>query len=287
MDRWWGDPRVKPPFGSAEIDWGHPLATDLHDCVLLNEGGGTAVINLGPGGTPGSLVSVSGGLWPAWSGSVEGLAVKPGSQTSTTKSEIRVPSHGGFTGQLPAAMRIRVIPNVYASNYNMLAEKGTTSPASDAEFGIYINATGSAFSWIYFGGGAGVALSGGSVTVGRVHDIVCTRDSVGLISVYLDGQFIVSKTLTGVLVSPNNWRLGNSTMGGTLGAEMTYLVLQSWRRSLTPTEVLGLWTEPYAFLRPILRRRYFVPAAVAANTAGPLVGSRALNKALVGGKLVS
>src|SRR3990167_6114750 len=36
----WPDPRVKPPFGAAEIDWGHPLASGLVFYAPLNEGGG-------------------------------------------------------------------------------------------------------------------------------------------------------------------------------------------------------------------------------------------------------
>src|SRR5262245_45028942 len=36
----WPDRRVKPPFGAAEIDWGHPLSTRLQVSYLLNELGG-------------------------------------------------------------------------------------------------------------------------------------------------------------------------------------------------------------------------------------------------------
>src|SRR3990167_119944 len=36
----WPDPRVKPPFGAAEIDWGHPLARELVVCLLFNEQAG-------------------------------------------------------------------------------------------------------------------------------------------------------------------------------------------------------------------------------------------------------
>src|SRR3990167_4097943 len=37
---WDGDPRVKPPFGAAEVDWGHPLTASLITRGLLNESGG-------------------------------------------------------------------------------------------------------------------------------------------------------------------------------------------------------------------------------------------------------
>src|SRR5678815_3514239 len=39
-DSTWPDPRVKPPYGAAEIDWGHPLSRALIVHLLFNEGGG-------------------------------------------------------------------------------------------------------------------------------------------------------------------------------------------------------------------------------------------------------
>src|SRR5262245_14193662 len=36
----WPDPRVKPPYGAAEIDPGHPLARGLIGAWLCNEGAG-------------------------------------------------------------------------------------------------------------------------------------------------------------------------------------------------------------------------------------------------------
>jgi hypothetical protein len=38
----WCDPRVKPPFRTARVNWGHPLATGLEACFLLNERAGPA-----------------------------------------------------------------------------------------------------------------------------------------------------------------------------------------------------------------------------------------------------
>src|SRR3990167_6453935 len=36
---WDGDPRVKPPFGAARVDWGHPLTHRLAVLLLCNETG--------------------------------------------------------------------------------------------------------------------------------------------------------------------------------------------------------------------------------------------------------
>src|SRR5262245_43754444 len=66
--RLWPDPRVKPPYGSVEIDFGHPLGRGLTGCWLFNE----------EGGFPGNLargrerLDVFTGV-PAWEASSRGL----------------------------------------------------------------------------------------------------------------------------------------------------------------------------------------------------------------------
>src|SRR5882762_944761 len=36
----WLNPRIKPPFGAVEVDWGHPLSAGLRILIPFNEGGG-------------------------------------------------------------------------------------------------------------------------------------------------------------------------------------------------------------------------------------------------------
>jgi hypothetical protein len=47
-----------------------------------------------------------------------------------------------------------------------------------------------------------------------------------------------------------------------------------WSRALSAADILWLYTEPYAMLRPIVRRRYFVPAAGAVS---PPLGRRMIS----------
>src|SRR3990167_7254427 len=62
----WPDPRVKPPFGAAEVDWGHRLAQKLVAGFFFTEGGGTML--LGGASLYGTSVASSweaSARWPA------------------------------------------------------------------------------------------------------------------------------------------------------------------------------------------------------------------------------
>jgi hypothetical protein len=52
----WPDHRIKPPYGSVEVDWGHPLANGLVGYWLLNERAGRGVVNL-------ATLQVGSGTW--------------------------------------------------------------------------------------------------------------------------------------------------------------------------------------------------------------------------------
>jgi hypothetical protein len=255
----WPDPRVKPPFGAAEIDWGHPLTLGLLTAFLFNEGAGRPQNLL--------LEPSSGAAATIWTPSRHGLALDFEPMTSPLQvSSSRLDNLGALsvvfrwlwngglgddTWTYPGAKPVDGAQwwLVYDTSLSRLEWRRTYTTLFQRAFVTTISAN----RWYHtVGTDTGIAGSGNCL-------------------VYLDG--VRSGTEESFASGAPAADAGAVAIGGANAS-----AYRNWRglldvflyynRALSPSEALWLASEPYAMLRPIVRRRYFVPAVATPPARG-------------------
>ena len=265
----WDNPRVKPPYGSVEIDGGHPLAQGLVSAMLFNEGAGPASdLVLERSGEPFTTSANPGA--PLWTVTSQGV-------------------EGDFS---QAALGYYKTPGFMENNNSHFSVyfvgKFTTGAARYA--GGIGGGASDRLSWGYDDGGAGlqwlflfnsVAFINSTLipTTGHVYamGMAYTRGSQML----FHEHSLTAKTVRIATISTASTPATGGPDIHLVGCRNTQDNFWSnsinrhyfWKRPLTAGEFLWLNAEPYAFLRPIIRRRYFVPSAAAAP-AGSTVQRR-------------
>lgn len=247
----WPDPRVKPPFGAAEIDWGHSLARGISAAWLFTEGAGQASPDFSPF------------QWTtAWTGTTWGTTALGLAVAFTGSDEIIIPA--GVTAQVfSVAARFLVTGT---TGYRGLL--GETSSAASQE--LRVNNSSNTVS-LMKQNTAQIGVTSGSVVANVVTDLVVTYDAAGNLTFYLQG--VLDSTSLNLLTfgATTEPCLGNSADGVLTGSIVHFYYYQN--KILTAADALQLSAEPYAFLRPIIRRRYFAVAA-AGGGIPTLVGDR-------------
>jgi hypothetical protein len=244
----WPDRRVKPPYGSVEIDRGHPLAPS--NVWLMNEGVAAAV------------------------DAVTGRVSTPSGSTITPGASERGPILTfATTGCL-------LIPNPQIAAYPitvwgwvMCANDGSVSQLF---WGIYTAGT----QWLALGpstvesgafctGGQGEGVSGATVasyfSSTRLNHVVCVYSSATVATIYINGVNYTTGVASAWTSRTTSYLAARATptpalLRGSLGH------VGIIPRGLTQSEVLTLYADPYCFLRPLIRRSYgFVGAAAPAS----------------------
>lgn len=251
--RLWPDPRVKPPFGAAEIDWGHPLAQGLLSLWLFNEGGAVPRDAV----TGGSSVKSANPEWKALSDGLGihfaatadyydiGTATQVCSTTKHTTAVIRRKTDTTFRGSA-----------LFGLN---LAAPGTKA------YGAHVPWSDGTVYWD-FGGKAGAnRLTWVWTSTTAIERFVFVAGTLGS-SIWLNGVRKANQTTAITRASATevvsiNRGTEAPIPGGDLQEVFQCITLNhEW----TADKVLWWTAEPYAMLRPIVRRRYFVPAGTAA-----------------------
>jgi hypothetical protein len=234
----WPDPRVKPPFGAAEIDRAHPLAPDMM-AYLCNEGAGP-LHNLCKGGE--ATTPTGGATW-----------------TSALVGPVK--TYDGSTQYDTITNRWRG-----ASDYAIVVRARRAS----GFVLVSLDETNAEARFQYDPGGEGkLALRGhpatniitGATALGTTafHHLVGTRLAATLY-VYVDGASDATPVADGVVPSVTSVHRIGQTVGVQFGGfSLDHLFV--YGRGLSAGQARWLATEPYAFLRPIVRRRYFIPVA--------------------------
>ena len=271
----WSDPRVKPPFGAAQIAWGHPLARMLHSVFLLNEGGGTVVTALGSSPVRGTFVTVA--TPPVWRTRREGKApVFPG----TANGEITLTPSGLFAMVAPFSCEL------WWDWQTADGDKGSWTGGFDnrisGQAGFQLSEeAGSTTTYrphlVIWSGSAETNHFKATSTYSRPFNrkFLWTWDGTTA-QIYVDGRSDSATTSTSTgYGSPTTIRLGGGLGSQTIAGAIQKFTI--WNRVLSPSEALWLYAEPYAFLQPVIRRRRFVLAAagVSARASHALVGSAA------------
>jgi hypothetical protein len=259
--RLWPDLRVKPPFGAATVNRGHPLAPDVF-AFLVNEGAGPLHNAIGKPATTTPTAA------PSWKASSRGLAQSfDGSTQYHTVPNIWTGGAGIPYTVVMLAAPLTSIPNgeTYLSLDEVWAEGRVQADTSGWRFRFkttFVTATTTPLA-------------------GRLDMLACPCDVAENGSVYVNGRIEAGPTAVGTQRSISSvHRIGQTVGVQFANFDLHFVTL--YRRALTAGEIMNLYAEPYGWLSPIIRRRYFVPlgpdtligdgAAVAMAQSGKGIG---------------
>ena len=244
----WPDPRVKPPFGAAQINWGHPLARGLIACWLFNEGGGDP-IDLSQLPRRATITDRTNMKWSAGAGE---SGLRQLANTGTTRGVTLSPTLSLLTSST-FSVETRIVPTSVGDSYGALLTYGTSR-------GMWFRGALLQNSWFV----GTDHLNTTAITAGTLHTYLATIASGTNLSWYLDGKADGTATITDV--NYDFEAIGNDTSSETFDGLVVFT--RVWNTLLSPAAALWLHAEPYAFLQPVIRRRWFVPAAAGAPTGG-------------------
>jgi len=266
----WSDPRVKPPFKAAEVDWQHPLARHLVGCWLFNA----------PYNIPFDMVQQTPGtigfgtpLWTSAGGQMSGIDVEAPECLHVAHAVLSP----AFPWKVvpPAATFLYGVTLDITNEVQILSSK---AGGADGPF-IWISATGFVTTRFVELGSDTTAttalVAGRYAVVGGVYTGVNQQPVMKGIR---EGTptAITFVTETGVYhIGSRSDHAANRSMDGRLHWHFV------WNRLLPDVELLQMTIEPFAFFRPIIRRRWFVPAAAVAAAGG--FRSRIAGGLVVGG----
>jgi hypothetical protein len=223
----WG--RTKPPPGVA-VDRGHPLGSRLFGCWLFNEQAGKAAVNLGTG----PMTAVTGSL--AWAG---GASSWDGSKTAYA---------GLSTWTPPASASVFV-----RFKQTSFSNRAIVGDRDNSNIFLYLDSGRTDVS-AYVGGTNLTSGPGRTIVNGRWYTVAITASVGGPCALYQDGTLTAAGT--GGSFATTEFRIGvstNSFWGGFLGLiDCVHL----YHRTLSAAEIAWLHAEPYAMLRPVVRRSF-------------------------------
>lgn len=234
----WPDPRVKPPFGAVEVDRAHPLAQSLAWYYGFQEGAGPAVDLI-----TGFRFSTGSHTWKP---TVKGIAASfDGTSDGFNADDL------GSSYTLPYSIAALAIPfSVSATAANI------TSGGIGGLYSWQLRRDTAQWSFYHADTGDNLASEPGGVVAGIPAFLVGTWDGAD-IRLYRDGGL---KATTAVANMRNGqaWHIGYDNFGAPQRWDGEIVWVGWWKeRVLTSADVTALFAEPYRFLRPIIRRRWF------------------------------
>lgn len=221
-------PPLVRPSGNPSINWAHPLALKMVDCLLWT--------SLVPANLASPTVKTALTNTPTLSPTVIGY-----SGYVTGGSSFNIPDHVEYAA---ADFAIRVLFRPISWNVGGFTVLFDNSARS---LSMFFDVNGNiSFSGI----GAGSPLSSGAtaMTAGKVWDFVLTRNG-STASVYVNGVFITSATSNSVGTNGGPLNFGGNPSTGGSTADAQYISTQIWvSKGLSAGEVLQLYRDPFCFL---------------------------------------
>jgi hypothetical protein len=259
----WTDRRFQPPPHGVEVDDAHPLSVGLrwvvagsHQEVATRQ----PPVQVGPntqilqdrGGRTWSNTSLSQVATVGWP-----FPSRMASDSGRQCTLVVLGALGFGMGGAPSDSGGVVVISYRAT--------GWTSPWISLQFGRPFNTDRIAqFHYASAGTSVGVTTTGVFWLINEWHSYVVVRNS-GVVTFYRDGATI--ETVTLATDTDVDWgeRRPIELMGKNFGAsnatDGSIAMAAIWMRALSSAEILQIYAEPYAFLRPVIRRRWFVPPA--------------------------
>ena len=234
---------VKPPFGAAQIDWGHPLASNLAFAVILNEGVGTILFDL-----HGTRPRFQTGT-PTWVVGDRGIMIR--NPTSEFRElSAHVPTQYGFS--------LHALTRANSGNNGTLRACVAVLDAALA---------GQALGWGSTTGiptlrDQGTIVAGTAIGLNVWASLTGNFESSTSRRIYVNGILNVSNSTSTTFGAKDRFAVGDET------SIYDLLLALCYTRLLSPAEMLWLHTEPYAFLQPVPAVTYAFMRTPAAPAAG-------------------
>ena len=247
-ERLWGDRRFKPSYGSVEINWGHPLARGLYfpfgDAWLLNEGSGypvSLVLNIPTSAVVAPLTWISGQM---------GLGLNAQTLFVGSTNQAIDFSTGNFTIDM---WFMTTNPGTFE---DIVARDVSGSRAWQVGYSLVTTTKMSFFSNVSSASVTGTT----SLASGQLYYAAVTR--VGsTVTLYLNGVSENTGTITDDFTTglSNNVTFCGREFAGATQHMTGQLFMFSVRKAVgfTASEVQQAYEDPFCFLRPVKRVRYF------------------------------
>ncbi len=219
----------------------------MKDALIFNEGAGPVVRNFA------NPFHTTGTGSPAWKVTRQGIG-----GYCTGGASFDIPDYTNLAAG-SVSFRVRFVADTWPNAFTAIFDKGN-SGTGFRELSLFADTSG-VISYLAIGRTQSVQ-SLGSFPAGQVNEIVVTRDIGGASATVVYGNGVSLGAPSGVYDATgdteNVLAIGRNPSSGGAAFNGTYLVFNTWTRVLSPAEVLECYTTPYAFLRPLLRRRYFI-----------------------------
>lgn len=240
---YWPDPRVKPAFGTACVNWGHPLAEGLRACFLLNERAGYAGNLVG---APQATTIAAGGRnpWDAQGFIGDGTTVL-GSRTSS-------PMVTGYP--ITLACEVSLGTAAVGTNPQWV---GLDNPVNAHAYQFYYSQSQDRFWFNVTDGGQFATGQFLSPIPGRLYKFAGVSRSASSHEFWRDGVMVSTNPATVTFPTITGLSLGcafNSfapTGGVPAAGRLLWAAL--WARALSPAEIGALAAAPFLYLQPIIR----------------------------------
>lgn len=258
---WNGDPRVKPPFGAAVWGPDMPLGTGLLCAFLYNERAGAP--------------SVIGAVMPATSSN--GTPGWDSAATGVVRSYLAVTDRDTSVASLPTTFQS-------ACTIAMIRRKRDTTLRACSHFAVndagnrcqaHMPYSDSTVYWDYGGAGAPNRLTSSYSVTTQLERWVFTGGPLGS-AIYLNGTLQASQGTAITTSAAGAFQVNGWSGAGSTGDVVDLEFCGIWGRQWTDDDAREWFRAPYAFLRPIVRRRYFVPASGGSPVGGAAAHRRAL-----------
>jgi hypothetical protein len=245
----WPDRRVKPPFGVARVDWGHPLARGLVGEWLFNEGGGKYALDIA-GTNTGTLIN--------------GLSRASGRAGGALKFD-------GASEYVNLSNSVTLQPVNYISIVFWMNTLGNNSDGTYAPqfFDTNNNSWGTSFQQYSTSHGLYWTLGSNTNKINFPYVFDAAWHQIGLtydgayMRLYIDAVLGQSAAATGTIT----WTTDPLLVGARKDFTSTYFVhntfmddFRIYNRALSASEVQQAYLEPFSHLRPIKRRFYSIPS---------------------------
>jgi hypothetical protein len=259
-------PQRKPAFGTMALDPGHPLARGLMGYWLTNEGAGQRVLDL----TGRNVMGVSSSGAVTWGASRRGVVpTLPGDYFPVVS-----PASELAAGPISAAAFVYPTVDDYA---NWIGHNGNAGWRCRMDAGRTVT--------LLDRGGTHVLSTSATIPLNAWSRLTIVMTASGC-AIYINGVLSTSDgtAFGGGSSSASELALGGQGTGNTAEAWRGPLdSIRYWFRGLTAGEVAWDAAEPYGMLRPILRRRFFLPPTAEVPISGTLTVTLAAMTAIATG----
>lgn len=240
-NRW---PTQKPPVGT-QIDWGHPLAKGIRSFVNINKGCVNAVNNL--------MCSINSGV--GFSPTFKGIGA-----TFSGANDIFVNLGKDFNSEYTFSALVKTPASPNGQIINTDDQGGGERCFRFGVLGTFLQGT------VWTSSGA-QNLNSFYTVPSNSYLLLTLLAKTDLIQFYVNAIRRLTSTGKGTpIVGLNRYMIGNEWFDQNNPWNGHVIATFSWDRYLSLKEIGQLYTEPYCFLKPIVRRFYSISGQAPTET---------------------